>query len=251
MCEQELSESGNPIYRYEDKQDRELKPAFGDEENIEKISEHIEKYIGKIESVFHEIVSDIVHIDVHWVRPSSKFPFHTLVTSGMSDLPMNVPKGYDTTKFLELCILLPENWNIDGENFKTMEEVFKEENNYWPIRWLKTVARFPHEYETFLSFGHTIPNGESAEPFADNTKLGCMLLMPSLSLGDEFFELKISEEKIINFYCLIPLYKEEMEFKLKKGTDALTDKFNKYNIIDIVDIERKNTCLKKGLFGMW
>lgn len=251
MTEQELSESGNPIYRYDDKQEREFKPAIGDGENIELISDHIEKHVGKIETVFHEIVSDIVHIDVHWVKPNEKFPFHTLVTSGMSDLPMNVPEGYDVSKYLELCILLPENWKINGSDYQLMEEAFKDENNYWPVRWLKTIARFPHEYETFLSYGHTVPNGENADPFSESTKLGCMLLMPSLSLGNKFFELKVNDEKTINFYCLYPLYKEEMDFKLKKGTDDLIDKFEKYNVSDIIDINRHNTCLKKGLFGLW
>lgn len=251
MSEQEYSESGNPIYRYDDRQDKEFQPASGNGENIEAISDHIEKHVGKIEKVFHEIVSDIIHIDVHWVKPTDKFPFHTLVTSGMSDLPMKIPEGYEINQFAELCILLPSDWRIDGTDFKTMEEVFNDENNYWPVRWLKIIARFPHEYATFLSSGHTIPNGELADPFSENTKLGCMLLLPSLSLGSKFFELKINDKKTIHFYCLYPLYKEEMDFKLKKGTDKLIDKFEKYNVSDVVDIRRKNTCLKKGLFGIW
>ena len=251
MAEQEYSDSGDPIYRYNGGRSKEFTPAIGDEQNIEAISEHIEKHIGKIEIVFHEIVSDLVHIDVHWVKPTEQFPFHTLVTSGMSDKPMTVPEGLDDHKYSELCILLPVDWQIDGTSYITMEEAFKNENNYWPIRWLKAIARFPHEYDTWVGHGHTIPNGENADPFADNTKLGCMILFPSLSLGGQFFTLKINEQKTINFYCLYPLYKEEMNFKLKNGSDALLDKFEKYNLTDIVDINRKNTCSKKGLFGLW
>jgi len=251
MSNQELSESGDPIYRYNDIEKKEFKLAIGDGENIERISDHIEKHIGKIESVFHEIISDLVHIDVHWVKPNEKFPFHTLVTSGMSDLPMTTPEGYDVNKHLELCVLLPANWKIEGESFKTMEEVFKDENNYWPVRWLKIMARFPHEYNTWLGYGHTIPNGQNADAFSENTKLGCMLLMPSLSLGNDFFELKIDDQKKINFYCLYPIYKEEMDLKLKKGTDGLIDKFDEFNVSDVIDINRKNTCAKKGPFGMW
>lgn len=251
MTEQEYSESGNPIYRYSEINSKEFTPAFGDGENIEAIADHIEKHIGKIECVFHEIISDLVHIDIHWVKPTKKFPFHTLVTSGMSDMPMNVPETMKGHQFTELCILLPENWEIKGENYQTMEETFKDETNYWPIRWLKIIARFPHEYNTWVGYGHTIPNGENAEPFADNTKLGCMILMPSITLSDDFFKLEINTEKTINFYCLYPLYKEEMDYKLKKGSDALIDNFEKYNISDVVDINRRNTSLKKGLFGLW
>lgn len=242
MNEQEFSESGSPIFQHEDKQGIEFKPAIGDGENIELISNHIEKYVGEIETVFHEIISDIVHIDVHWVKPTEKFPFHTLVTSGMSDLPMNVPDGYNVSRYLELCILLPKEWEVDS---------FNQENMYWPIRVLKTLARLPHEYETFLGYGHTVPNGEDAESFSDNTKFGCMLILPSLSLDGNFFELKVNDEKTIKFYCLYPLFKEEMDFKLKHGTDKLIDKFERYNVSDVVDINRKNTCVKKGLFGLW
>lgn len=251
METQEFSDSGAPIYRYDHVQPKEFTPAHGDGENIEAISEHIESHIGKIESVFHEIVSDLVHIDIHWVKPSEKFPFHTLVTSGMSDMPMTVPEGLEDHKYSELCVLLPGDWNIGGENYQTTEEAFKDEKNYWPVRWLKIIARFPHEYNTWVGHGHTIPNGNNADPFADNTGLGCMLLFPSISLGNQFFQLKVNDEKSIHFYCLYPLYKEEMEFKLKKGADALIDKFEKYNVTDVVDIKRRNTCLKKGLLGLW
>ena len=251
MSEQEYSESGIPIYRYENRDPREFTPASGDGENIEAISDHIEKQIGKVDIVFHEIVSDIVHIDVHWVKPTEKFPFHSFVTSGMSDKPMNVPKGMEAHRYAELCIFLPANWPLQIGAYQTTEEAFKDENNYWPIRWLKKLARFPHEHNSWLGRGHTIPNGENAEPFAANTKFGCMVLFSSLSIGKDFSELKINDEKTIRFYCLYPLYKEEMELKLKKGTEALINGFEKFVVTDIVDIDRPNTCKKKGLLGLW
>ncbi len=244
MTEQEKSESGNPIYRYDNVKPKEFTPAFGEEESIDAILTHIEQNIGEIESVFHEVVSDLVHIDVYWVKPTKDLPFHALITSGMSDKPMTVPEGLEEHQFAELCILLPNSWSIN-------EEAFKDENNYWPVRWLKKIARFPHEYDTWIGYGHTIPNGKHADPFAENTKFGCMLLLPSLTLGSEFYNLKINEEKTINFYCLYPLYKEEMDFKLKKGTNDLLDKFEKYHVLDVINLSRENTCLKKGLLGLW
>ena len=251
MGNQEKSKSGEPIFSYEDKENKEFEFVVGNEESIELIENHIEKHIGKIETVFHEIVSNFIHIDIHWVKPNEKFPFHTFITSGMSEKPMNVPDEYDESKYSELCILIPSNWNIIDESFKLLSEVFPDESSYWPIRWLKFLARFPHEYNTWLGWGHTIPNGENAEPFAENTKLGCMLLIPALNFPIEFYELKINDNKTIRFFCLYPIYKEEMEFKLTKGTNALLDKFDKYNISSIIDLNRTNTCSKKGLFGLW
>ncbi|MCH5596516.1 suppressor of fused domain protein [Niabella ginsengisoli] len=245
MTEQEYSDEDDLVHRYDNKSSKNFTPAFGDEENIEAISKHIEKHVGKIDVVFHEIVSDLVHLDVHWVKPSKQFPFQTLVTSGMSDKPMSVPAGFDLEeyRYAELCILLPENWILEGLNDQTNKDNITDEKNYWPIRWLKTIARFPHEYNTWLGYGHTIPNGEGAAPFAENTAFGCMILMPSLSLGGRFYTLKINREKTIHFHCLYPLYKEEMDFKLKEGFDALLQKFDLFNVTDIVDIKRPNTCL--------
>lgn len=61
--------------------------------NMEEIEAHIERHVGKISMVFHEVLSDIVHIDIHQIPPTDDRPYWTLVTSGMSDLPMSVLRG--------------------------------------------------------------------------------------------------------------------------------------------------------------
>lgn len=42
-----------------------------------------------------------------------------------------------------------------------------------------------------------------------------------------------------------------MELKLKKGIEALIRGLEKFEVTDIVDIDRPNTCKKKSLFGLW
>lgn len=237
----ENSESGSPIHRYKEEEANEFEGAGG-EPSIEEVSDHIEKYVGTIETVLHELVSNQVHIDVHWVKPTNERPFHTLVTSGMSDKPMNTPEGAEGSKFAELVICLPESWKLS-------EEDQKDENNYWPLRWLKYLARFPHEYNTWFWWSHTIPNGDPAEPFADNTELNTMLLLPTLAFGEGFQTLEVPNKKI-HFFTLIPLYTEEVNLKMKKGVEALYDGFDKYGISDIVDISRPLT-VKKKKFGFF
>lgn len=227
-----ISGSKSPIYKYSESDKKDFEIASG-EQSTEEIAEHIEKYIGEIHMVFHELVSDQVHVDVYWVKPSDERPFHTLVTSGMSDKPMNTPDGLDGFDFAELCICLPGEWKISDEDFQ-------DEKNYWPVRWLKYLARFPHEYNTWLGFGHTIPNGDPAVPFAENTQLNTMVLLPSIMFGEAFHTLKL-DNKSVNFYALIPLYTEEVDFKLNKGVEALFEGFDKYGVTDIVEIDRPNT----------
>lgn len=248
MNDEEKSASGAPIYRYtEENKKKEFELAIGDNDSIEAISDHIEKHLGKVEMVYHELISHLVHVDVHWVKPSEALPFHILVTSGMSDKPMNAPQGAEDFRYAEVCVLLPPDWPLVNSD----QQMNKDERSYWPIRWLKIVSRFPHDFNTWLGWGHTLPNGADAEPFADNTKFGCMLLLPPLSLPRDFLELKINEEKSINFYCLIPLYKEEMNYKMEKGVDALVEKIPDGINPEIIDINRPNVCKKKGLFGLW
>jgi len=241
--EPEFSPSGAPIYRYEEPAPFEL--ASGDEATIAAISEHIERHLGPVSGVYHELISDKVHLDVYVVSPSADFPFYTLVTSGMSDRPMTVPPDApadEAPPYAELCILLPSTWNIPADP-ADVATAFEDENVYWPIRWLKMLARLPHEYDTWLGFGHTIPNGEDAEPFADDTELGCMLLLTALSLPEEFQTLVVSPEKTVQFYTLYPIYREEMDLKMAQGVDALLDRFEVYDTGDVLDLTRPNTAL--------
>lgn len=235
-----VSLSGAPIFRYTDGE-KEWEAPQG-EECIEQISDHIERHIGTVDMVFHEVLSDTVHIDVHHVKPTPERPFHTLVTSGMSDLPMTMPDGTEAPRYLELMVTLPDYWQLSME-------AMKDEQWYWPVRQLKFLARFPHKYSTWLGWGHSIPNGDPAEPFADNTGLCGILILPSVNVPEAFYTLDIDAEKTITFMSLVPLYEEEMNLKLRKGSDALLERFDREDITDIVAENRKNVGKKRfGLF---
>ena len=242
MSEEEklVSLSGAPIFRYTDGE-KEWEAAHG-EECIEEISDHIEEHIGKVSMVFHEILSDTVHIDVHHVEPTRERPFHTLITSGMSDLPMSVPASVEAASFMELMVTLPQSWKVNDKSFRLEEW-------YWPVRQLKFLARFPHKYDTWLGWGHTIPNGDPPAPFASNTKLCGVILLPSVNVPQKFHDLRINDNKTIEFFSVVPLFEEEMNLKLARGSDLLLEKFDKYEVSDIIDVNRRNVAKKRfGLF---
>ena len=232
--------SGQPVYRHG--------PAKGweapqGEVCLEQISAHIEKHLGKVASVFHEIMSDTVHIDVHFVLPTKAFPYARLVTSGMSDLPMGIPpEAGKSAKHLELLLTLPGDWKLDQDSFD-------DERWYWPVRLIKYLARMPHKYNTWLGWGHSIPNGDPAEPYAPNTTLNGAVILPSVTVPEEFHTLKIDEDKTIRFYAVVPLYPEEMDLKLRSGTEELMKRFGRADITDIVQPGRKNVGRRfLGLF---
>lgn len=232
---QKVSKSGAPVYEYESRETKFEGVRDFDFEAKEKFEEHIETYIGKTPMVFHEIISNLVHIDVYHVPPTAERPFHTLITHGMSDLPMTVPEGADLWKYAELACFLPPEYDIS-------EAGFKDDRNYWPIQNMKFLARFPHEYKTWLAYGHTLQNGNPIEPFTKETELCASLLLPPTIVDSKFFSLKVRDDKTIFIYNVLPIYMEEMEYKLEHGLDSLCDRFDRFGVNDLYDINRVNTC---------
>lgn len=240
--ELERSASGAPIWRHQDEAEFEL--ALGDSDNIERIVEHIERYIGPVDNVFHELISDQVHIDVHVINPTEKRPFYTLVTSGMSDKPMNAPAEYPELAYSELMICLPPDWPMG-------DEAFKQNENYWPVYCLKHLARFPHQYKTWLWSSHTVPNGDPPAPFAANTRLCCALVISPVTVPEGFQQLIIDDHKTIHFHAIVPLTEDEMNHKLQGGVEALFDGFDRLGVSEILDPARPSSLAPKPKKRWW
>lgn len=200
-------------------------------ENLEAIEAHITQHLGEPATVFHELLSTTVHIDVHIVRPTPERPWVSLVTSGMSDIPMTTPEGAEGWRFAELMIRLPPDWNLEQESFN-------DEANYWPIRCLKFLARFVHEYHTWLCYGHSIPNGDPAEPYAPDVPFVGVVLSTPWYGGEEFATLFLPDGTPVSFWSLVPVYASEMEFKLEHGTEALFERLAAAGYSDLLDPAR-------------
>lgn len=234
----EHSESGAPVYRHKSDAPNNQAPPT-DQQTLERIEAHLDRHIGRHQYVFHEIVSEYVHLDLHIMQPTPRHNYYTVVTTGMSDRPMSVPDavpdGAEALRYAELMLCLPTSWQLT-------QEAFEDEANYWPLRWLKILARLPHQYNTWLGMAHTIPTDDPPQPFAPNTKLCCAMIAGPLLFDDDFSSLVINETKTINFYSIIPLYREEMDFKLTHGAEALFDRLDAAGVTELLDINRLNTC---------
>ena len=223
----------------DDTQDEEefSNPEVYTEEEMEAVEEHIEQYFGKFENVFHELVSPDIHVDICVVPPSEERDYCTLVTMGMGAHRMNVPEELAEYKLerAELAIALPADWKLDQESMK-------DEKWYWPIRLLKSLARLPIASDTWLGFGHTMDNKEN---FAENTKLCAAILTgpQSTEEGGEVCTLPGGEE--VNFYQVIPLYEDELDYKLEHDVDALLNKMR--GISFVVNPTRQNAITRGTL----
>ena len=223
----------------DDTQDEEefSNPEVYTEEEMEAVEGHIEQYFGKFENVFHELVSPDIHVDICVVPPSEERDYCTLVTMGMGAHRMNVPEELAEYKLerAELAIALPADWKLDQESMK-------DEKWYWPIRLLKSLARLPIASDTWLGFGHTMDNEED---FAKDTKLCAAILTGPQDTedGSEVCILPSGEE--VNFYQVIPLYRDELEYKLAHDADALLGKMN--GISFVVEPDRQDAITRGTL----
>jgi hypothetical protein len=229
----ERSRSGSPIIRHQAPV-RGLRSVAGDEAARAALVAHVDKHLGPADQVFHEIVSELVHVDVHVIAPQPGRDHFTLYTTGMSEKSMIVPDGVNDPRYAELMIALPRGWKLSQADFK-------DERNYWPVRWLKLLTRLPHRYATWLAWGHTVPNGEPPEPFAKGTDLCCLLVTPPLLVDPSVAVVEL-EDKRVHFYSLIPLYKEELMVKLDQGLERLEEMLQAANVTELLDPQRKSVC---------
>lgn len=187
-------------------------PEVYTEAEMEAIEAHIEAHFGKFPNVFHEILSPDIHVDICIIEPTTERNYYTLATMGMGAHRMNVPKELREHKLdrAELFLCLPPDWEIQNDD----------ERWYWPIRLLKSTARLPGECDTWLGYGHTLA-AETPESYAENTQLcGVMLTMP-YQFEQASATCALPDDSEVNFYQLLPLYEEEMNYKLAHCAEDL------------------------------
>ncbi|MBE7452093.1 MAG: suppressor of fused domain protein [Kofleriaceae bacterium] len=238
MSKHEVSRGGSEILRHQTSDDA-AAPGVAptDVAAADAVAALVERHCGRAETVFHELVSAFVHIDVHVVPPdpaAGDDAAWTLFTTGMSDLPMTLPDDIPAPRFAELMLRLPASWTLAGE-------AASEERWYWPVRWLKLLARLPHEYRTWLGDGHTIPNGDPPRPFHDGCPfVGVVIGLPT-SLPDDD-EVARTADKDIHLYTPYPLHADELGLKLEQGWSVLAERLGAADVTDLIDVTRPSVA---------
>ena len=112
---------------------------------------------------------------------------------------MNVPEELADQKLerAELLINLPPDWNLT-------KEAFDDDKWFWPIRILKSTARYPlRERDTWLGWGHTLGDDDGV-PFSDGTKLcGALLLSPGV-FGEDSYTCRLAGRRRGEFLSAHP-----------------------------------------------
>jgi hypothetical protein len=169
-----------------------------------------DELFGTHSAVHHEVLPLIPHIDVYVIPPRSERGFFTLVTGGMSDLPMNSPAEF-------------------GADARRVELVFytdAERPEY--VDLLRTLAHFTHDQRTWLHWGHTLPHGTPSTPIFGKGPLDTFYFMDSIIAEDHTLGERLAwAGDPVNLLWLVPITTAECALKLEHGSQALLDLFQR------------------------
>ena len=171
---------------------------------LEVVPDYFEQHFGVVESVWHEIVSDKIHVDIHWIEGNEKCLHRVIFTTGMSMKPMP-----GEPRFAEMFMLLPPDWPL--------EKIQEDETAYWPVFILKTFARLPIYNKLTLQPFMTIPYDEVGG-FAPGTFFDSFMVLNPREMGPQFGKIRADGENLIQPYLVAPLLSPETEYKIKQET---------------------------------
>jgi hypothetical protein len=223
--ETETSAGGSVIHRYSEADWSQTKVGFT--ENAAKFGkardEVYQRRFGEAKQVFHEVLPLIPHVDVmEYYREGKDGKVCTLVTSGMSDLAMNVPLKTEAPRRIELIFYSLE---PKREYAETM----------------RLLAHFPHDQKTWIGAFHTIPNGNPPAPLWGSPVLDTFFFLPPLVKKDQGFENElILDGDGVQLLWIVPLTTAECNLKLAKGATAILDLFQKNRHPHVFDPNRKS-----------
>ena len=180
---------------------------------------HIDRYFGVYTQILTDDSDPDHPLEIAVIPPRLEHDYYTLVTLGLSRHRMGFPeeRREERLERAELLINLPRDWKLTKADFR-------EERWDWPVRMLLATARFAMEDpEVGLESRTTLSEGEEGVPLAEGTDLrGEILLCPGV-FGEDSFFCRLPDGDEVNFYQVIPLYREELQYKLEHGSDALLD----------------------------
>jgi len=165
-----------------------------------------------------------------------KSPVTVLMTNGLSAYEMPVPEKVKGREFIELYFCLPSYWDLEDQT---------NSNTNWVFPWIQRLAKHVIEKKTWYGHGHSMPCGAEKKPLSDLMKQNHFFLVDPILLEEELAPLDLGD-KTVFFLSIIPIYKDELDFKVARGTFKLLEVFNLKGVNEKLDDFRFTT-----LRGKW
>ena len=170
---------------------------------LKAVKEHIEQCFGPIYLQVEDSQTDHIKCDIDIIKPSEnqEGACQYLVTKGMGAHKMPVPDEFKTLNLdrAELYLALASDWNLESE----------EEQENWPITLLSVLSRLPFVYDSWMAQGHIISFPQDEDYAPGTNYAGAILLNPA---QDSSYGLELDNLGHINFYQVVLLYQEEIDY---------------------------------------
>lgn len=170
---------------------------------LKAVKEHIEQCFGPIYLQVEDSQTDHIKCDIDIIKPSEnqEGACQYLVTKGMGAHKMPVPDEFKALNLdrAELYLALASDWNLESE----------EEQENWPITLLSVLSRLPFVYDSWMAQGHIISFPQDEDYAPGTNYAGAILLNPA---KDSSYGLELDNLGHINFYQVVLLYQEEIDY---------------------------------------
>jgi hypothetical protein len=205
------------------------KPKFLGKEHQAALAKHYEKWFGTHHLVlYHERLSEGVHMDTYIYPPTVDRPFITAATMGMSAKRASCGHGADRGHMMraELLMYLEPNWDF-GSNIGGIPAVL-----------LNYIGRYPHVNKD--SFNVYYSYEAPARPVVEGSLLTDLFIRkPVLENLDgdmrDFSNCRLPNGEICHLFWLTPITMEECYVKRAEGWGKLEELLidNSYFTLDV------------------
>ena len=206
------------------------------EEEAACTDHHMERYFGSADFVHREPAGPWVQVDVNLIPPSDEHPWFTLVTQGMGARAFRDEEGEEQR--CELLMTLPPDWADSTEDWQRPDR-------FWPLHLLRLLARFPFVTGEPIDWGHSFDLREELDEESGTDFCAAMLLSPGL-FEEEAAACTLPDGARVSYWQVIPLYREEIQYKRAHGTEELLELFTD-DMLSTADPQRLNAVADHAL----
>lgn len=187
-------------------------------QNIEQRQQHYAQYFGGLtEQVLHCTDDRRPHVDLYQFPPHEDHNYWTLMTGGMSDLKQpHAPEEISGRTELILYVQQPDDW---------------------AYQLLLDLASYPFASPLHLDWFHTIEGAPNTSIVGEPSQLQHLFLLPPYFEEQSLSELKIAGEEV-RFLWVFPITQNELNYKLKNGSEKLDELFAEQNLPAVITPSR-------------
>jgi hypothetical protein len=178
------------------------------------------------------------HVALLQVDLEMRSPVKVLVTNGLHKYNMPVPEKLKGFENIELYFCLPSYWELDLNN----------EKFNWVYFQIQKLSKHLIEKQTWFGVGHTFSNGQPPKALSSSMLQNHLLLTEPIMLENYLDQIEV-EGKTITFLAIVPIFSDELDYKMAKGYFSFIKKFRAKNNEELLDDFRQS--IKNRRFGFF